>query len=126
MKFSTSEIEILTALIKIGKPADIKQLRTAIGKAETRIREIISGRSNDEQKRNGLLAKCPALSIDYQTVSKPTENKCGHISFKRNMYCLDAGFHLLDMKTELIHTADGSDLERHNPKSYEWPSNVSK
>ena len=117
MKFSTSEQEVLTALItEPGRTANIKQLSKKTGKSETRIREILNGRSNDEQKRHGLLAKCPALTVDYETAtSRIREDES--ISRKRNVYTLDSGFKLLDGKIDLIPVICGTDLAAHKPES---------
>jgi len=116
MKFSTSEQEVLSALIKQdGRTANIKELSKKTDKSESRLREILSGRSNDEQKRYGLLAKCPSLTVDYETII--TRKKGERVSYKRNVYTLDTKFELLDGKINLISVISDTDLASHKPKS---------
>ena len=94
-------------MIKLGEEeADVKQMTKQTGYSAPRIRQIANGRGNDEQKRNGLAAKCPSLEINYENVStrsydddlRPTEYK----STKKIIYTLDSGFNLLDDGAELI------------------------
>lgn len=83
--YTTAEIKVLKAIIDKGYKATYKEIKEQTGLSEGRIREIVNGRSNDEQKRHGLRFKCPQLEIDRVDITIRTEedaDKYGH-SFEK-------------------------------------------
>lgn len=126
-KFTTSEQEVLKAIISSGYKADIRQLHNKTKKSESRLKDILNGRSKDEQKRYGLLARCTALTVDYETVSEtkvmsedcdPSDPKppIKTTTCRKNIYTLDTGFELVDGKSELITPIPGTNLAECRPK----------
>lgn len=108
-KYTTAEQEVLQAIIELGGTATIKQLSKETGRAESRIKDILNGRAKSEQKRHGLLAKCSALTVDYETVTERGPLVGESKSYRRNVYTLEPGFKLMNGKAELITVIDGSE-----------------
>jgi hypothetical protein len=108
-KFAVSERKFLQAMIDLRYEADVKQLSAKMGVGGPRVRAIANGRGNDEQKRNGLLAKCPELTVEAVSVSAPdTYDSNVHVTTKKFIYHLEDTFELMNDITELIHIKSGS------------------
>lgn len=106
-RYGTAETRILQAIIDNGRTALIKDIKRLTGLSEGRIKDIINGRGKDEQKRHGLLYKCPQLEanrVDLSTVV--TTDKYGNAVDRRTThpteYSLPDNFRLSNGEGELI------------------------
>jgi primase-polymerase (primpol)-like protein len=112
-KYTDSERKVLEAIIQCGYVATIQNIVEETGLSSGRVRDIINGRGRDEQRRHGLLAKCPALTVE--SVSESTRFKDVQLSLseidmdfrttktvRHNEYRLDKGFCLDENYTSQV------------------------
>lgn len=68
-RYTPAETRVLQAIIDNGFTALIADIRKRTGLSEGRIKDIINGRGKDEQKRHGLLYKCPHLEANRVNIT---------------------------------------------------------
>ena len=111
LKFTTPEKKFLQVLIDLGRNAYVEQVAKNMKVTGTRVRQIVNGRGNEEQKRNGLASKCPALTVDYDSITtrKPGYNgDDSSTTVKKIIFRLDENFKLMDDHAEIILIKDNA------------------
>ncbi len=123
-RYGTAETKVLQAIMDNGYTALIKDIKRLTGLSEGRIKDIINGRGKDEQKRHGLLYKCPWLEADRVDISTVvgTDSR-GYAVDRRtihpNEYSLPETFKLSECGFELIGLKpDVPDADIDAPSTY--------
>lgn len=126
-KYTESERRFLQAMIDLHYVADVRQLAAKMKIGEPRVREIAKGRGNDEQKRHGLLSKCPALTVESVSVSSPdSSDREIHVTTKKFVYTLEDTFELMNDLETLIHIKKNSKTLSVNRRCSECSEDVAK
>ena len=111
-KYTEAEKKVLRALVNCGYVATIEKLTDATALSSGRLKDILNGRGRDDQRRYGLLAKCPHLAVERvsETVQydpgpgKPTSKTTTH-----NEYRLDRSFEISDVYNSRIYLENRTD-----------------
>jgi hypothetical protein len=105
-KYTEVEKKVLRALINSGYVATLENLRDGTGLSSGRLKDILNGRGRDEQKRYGLLAKCPVLTVERVSETVYFEPEAGKPKSKtvtRNEYRMDRTFSLSEVYNSLVY-----------------------
>lgn len=97
---------MLRGIIDCDFVATLDDLAAETGLSTGRLKDILNGRGRDEQKRYGLLAKCPALTVERvsETIHfNPEPGRPKSKTITRNEYRLDRNFDLSEVYNSLVH-----------------------